>query len=62
MIAIELIVLFGAAFVFGYLVGKTGRTDADKAKQEVEDAAMAFGHAEIKVEDGNRVFRWKTKK
>ena len=62
MIAIELIILFGAAFAIGYAVGKTGRTDADRARQAVEDAAIAFGHAEIKVDGGKRIFRWKTKK
>lgn len=61
MIAIEIIVLLGIVFFLGYLVGKTGKTDSDKAKQNVEDAAIELGHAEIAVEGGKRVFRWKRK-
>jgi hypothetical protein len=61
MIAFEIIVLLGGVFFLGYFVGRTGKADADKARQDVENAAIAFGHAEIKVEGGKRSFRWKPK-
>lgn len=59
MVAFEIIVLFGASFMFGYLVGRTGRTDADKARQSIEDQAIAQGFGEITVANGVRAFRWK---
>jgi hypothetical protein len=59
MIAFEIIMLFGISFALGYVVGKSGRTDSDKARQEMEDQAIEMGLGEVAVKDGKRVFRFK---
>lgn len=59
MIAFEIVMLFGISFCLGYVVGKSGRTDSDKARQDMEDQAIEMGLGEVAVKDGKRVFRFK---
>jgi hypothetical protein len=37
MMAFEIIMLCGVSFALGYIVGRTGRTDSDKTRQETKN-------------------------